>query len=219
MSNIINLDALGSAEMRTEPYPWACYTDAMRDPEGLIESFPTDGFEWHSQRRLLETIGKRGSDPWFQHSVATRPLLELGADKPRDTAELDEQWLAVAEDLVSAEYRECLSDLTGYDVRGLRLQAHFWRFDQGSFFQPHIDKAHKIVTHLMYLTENWSPEMGGCFRVLRSNDPDDVHTEIPPLTNNSIVLRRTDNAWHAVSPIPRESNRSRRLLQVWFWDD
>ncbi|HEU5160825.1 MAG TPA: 2OG-Fe(II) oxygenase [Streptosporangiaceae bacterium] len=219
MSNTIDLDALGAAVFRTEPFPWAYYEGAFREPRTLIDAFPDTGFEWHSQRRILEAIGKRGSDAWYQHNVSTRALLELGERDPHEPAGLADVWLGVAEDLTSPEYRERLSDLTGYDVRGLRMQAHFWRFGEGSRFQPHVDKPHKIVTHLMYLTDGWSREMGGCFRVLGSGEPDDVHTEIPPVPNNSIVLRRTDNAWHSVTPIPRGSTRSRKLLQVWFWGE
>ncbi|MGW1059899.1 2OG-Fe(II) oxygenase [Micromonospora rubida] len=219
MSGIVNMDTLGSADMRTDPFPWAYYERAFADPAKLIEAFPTSGFEWHSQRRILEAIGKKGSDAWYQHNVSTRALLELGETKPHEPDALDDVWLQVAEDLTSAEYRERLSDLTGIDVRGLKMQAHFWRFDEGAFFTPHVDKAHKIVTHLMYLTDNWTSEMGGCFRVLSSNDPEDVHTEIPPVPNNSLVLRRTDNAWHSVSRIAMGGNRSRKLLQVWFWGE
>lgn len=219
MSNAINMDAMSAAQMRAEPYPWALYSEAFDDCRTLIDAFPTDLFEWHSQRRILETIGKRGSDAWYQHSVATRALLELGETRPYRPEGLADVWLAVAEDLTSAEYRERLTELTGHDVRDLKMQAHFWRFDEGAYFQPHVDKPHKIVTHLLYLTDQWSPGMGGCFRVLRSNDPEDVHAEVPPVPNNSIVLRRTDDAWHSVSSIPRGSKRSRTLLQVWFWGE
>ena len=83
--------------------------------------------------------------------------------------------------------------------------------------QINKDKAHKVITHLMYLTEDWTWEMGGCFRILGSGDANDVHAEIPPLLNNSVVLKRTDDAWHSVSAIPRGCTRSRKLLQVWFW--
>jgi 2OG-Fe(II) oxygenase superfamily len=219
MSNVINMDAISAARVRTEPYPWALYDEAFGDCRPLIDTFPTDGFEWHSQRRILESIGKRGSDAWYQHSVATRALLELGETRPSRPEDLSDVWSAVAEDLTSTEYRERLTELTGHDVRGLRMQAHFWRFDEGAFFQPHVDKPHKIVTHLFYLTDQWSPDMGGCFQVLGSDDSSDVHTEIPPVPNNSIVLRRTDNAWHSVSSIPRGTRRSRTLLQVWFWGE
>jgi aryl-alcohol dehydrogenase-like predicted oxidoreductase len=217
VSNAINFEELASAKLNEEPFPWAFYGNALKNSNGLIDTFPTTGFAWHSQRQLLENLGKKGSEAWYQHSVATRALLELGETRPHEPSELDDQWLAFADDLLSAEYRDALSELTGCDVRQLRMQAHFWRFEEGSFFQPHVDKAHKVVTHLMYLTKDWTADMGGCFRVLSSDDPEDVHTEIPPLPNNSIVLRRTDNAWHSVSAVPRGSGRTRRLLQVWFW--
>jgi SM-20-related protein len=217
--SVINFDALSSAELCTDPYPYASYDKAFHEPESLTSTFPTSGFEWHSQRKLLETLGRKGSDAWYQHSVATRPLLELGSTEPHEPSELDEVWLALAEDLLSDAYRENLSALTGRDVRSLPMQAHFWRFEPGSHFQPHVDKPHKIVTQLLYLTEDWSAEMGGCFRILGSDDPEDVLEEVPPLPNNSLVLSRTDNAWHSVSAIPRDTDRSRRLVQIWFWGD
>jgi hypothetical protein len=217
MSGILDFDALGAAEFQTDPFPWAYYDNAFHEPQALIGSFPTTGFEPHAERRILEAIGKKGSDAWHRNNVSTRALLELGEREPHQPSGLADVWLRLAQDLASDEYRERLSDLTEYDLRDVRMQAHFWRFDGGASFKPHVDKPHKVVTHLMYLTESWTESMGGCFRVLGSDDPDDVRTEIPPLPNNSIVLRRTDNAWHSVSPIPRGSERSRQLLQVWFW--
>jgi hypothetical protein len=219
MSNIINMEKLGAAEFQTDPFPWAYYEGAFRNPQALIDAFPAAGFEYHAERRILEAIGKKGTDAWFHNNVMTRALLELGETRPHEPEHLSEEWLAVADDLMSAEYRERLSDLTGHDVRKLRMQAHFWRFNEGAEFRPHVDKPHKIVTHLLYLTDNWNKDMGGCFQVLGSDNPTDVHTQIPPVPNNSIVLRRTDNAWHAVSPIPRGTDRSRKLLQIWFWGE
>lgn len=219
MSNIINMETLSAADFRTEPFPWAYYEGAFRDPQPLIDTFPDSGFEFHAERKILEAIGKKGTDAWYHNNVQTRALLELGETKPWEPSELSEAWLGVAEDLLSAEYRERLSDLTSHDVRQLKMQAHFWRFNEGAEFPPHVDKPHKIVTHLLYLTENWSKDLGGCFQVLNSDDQSDVYTEIPPVPNNSIVLRRTDNAWHSVSGIPRGANRSRKLLQIWFWGE
>ena len=218
MSNAVNFDAINSAKMSVDPYPHAAYGGVFSDPQPLIDSFPTDGFECHSQRRILEAIGKKESDAWYQHNVSTRALLELGETRP-PSSDLSDAWMQVAEDLGAPAYRESLSDLTKHDVRHLKFQAHFWRFEEGAFFQPHVDKPHKIVTHLMYLTDNWTPDMGGCFQVLGSNDPEDVRSEIPPVPNNGVVLKRTETAWHAVSPIPRGMKRSRTLLQVWFWGE
>lgn len=212
----LNLGALASAELSEDPCPWASYQDVF-EPHVLAASFPTDHFSCHSQRRLLEALGKRGSDAWYQHNVETRPLLELGAEEPFAPDGLDGAWLDVASDLLSPEYRECISDVARCDVRRLQMQTHFWRFGEGSFFQPHVDKPHKIVTHLMYLSEQWTPEMGGCLQLLGSGDPGDVRVEVPPLKNTGVVLRRTDWAWHAVSKMPRGREGTRRVLQVWFW--
>ena len=219
MTTVLNLEELGAASLRQEPYPWAWYHNALSEPQELIDTFPETGFSWHTQRQILDMTGKQHTDAWYQNNVATRPLIELGEQRPSEPSELGDRWLSTAEDLLTSEYRECLSDLTKHDVRQLRMQAHFWRFDEGSFFQPHVDKPHKVVTHLMYLTDTWTEDMGGCFQVLGSSDPGDVHTEVPPLPNNSVVLKRTDNAWHSVSATPRDSLRSRRLLQVWFWGE
>ncbi len=217
--SIINFDAIRSASMQEDPFRYAPYSEAFHAPGELTKAFPEAGFEWHVQRRMLEALGKKGSSSWNQHAVATRALLLLGRREPHDPHELDPVWIELAADLASVEYREALTELTGHDVRSLRMQAHFWRFEPGSHFRPHVDKPHKIVTHLLYLTEEWTPDMGGCFRVLGSEDPDDVLDEVPPLPNNALVLHRTDNAWHSVSPIPEDSGRSRKLVQVWFWGE
>ena len=218
MTSVLNFEALGKATMQTEPYPFAAYEDAFHDVDRLVASFPTDGFEYHAQRRMLETLGRKGTDEWYQHNVRTRALLNLGETSPHEPDGLDEIWLQLATDLSSAEYRDRLTEVTGFDVRPFPMQAHFWSFEEGASFKPHVDKPHKMVTHLMYLTENWQPEMGGCFLVLGSDDSTDARQELPPRAGDSIVLRRTDNAWHSVTPIPR-GGRPRRLVQTWFWAD
>lgn len=212
----LNLGALASAQLSEEPCPWASY-EGVFQPHVLTAKFPTDHFDFHSQRRLLEALGKKGSEAWYQHNVETRPLLELGAEEPFEPGGLDAPWLEVASDLLSPEYRECISDVARFDVRRLQMQAHFWRFGGGSFFQPHVDKPHKMVTHLMYLNEQWTPEMGGCLQLLASGDPADVRVEVPPIRNTGVVLRRTDWAWHAVTKVPQDFGGARRVLQVWFW--
>lgn len=215
---VIDLAALSSAELQQDPFPWATYTGTFnRTPPA--DAFPKQGFTPHAQRRILDVIGKKGSDAWYQHNIETRPLIELGEARVADGADLDAFWLKAADDILAPAYRECISDVTGYDVRHLRMQAHFWRYMQGAYFQPHVDKPHKMVTHLMYLTENWSPGMGGCFRILSSERAEDIHTEIPPDCGRSVLLKRTDNAWHSVELIPRGSEQERHVLQVWFWAD
>ncbi|CDL83810.1 2OG-Fe(II) oxygenase [Xenorhabdus szentirmaii] len=217
MANILNLDALKNMKLNDDPSPWAICDNTFKQ---MIsdDDFPVDHWTYHSQRKLAEALGKKGSQEWYQHNVKTRPLLELGVKEPYMPDELPDIWLSIASDLLSDDYTECISEISEYDVRKLQFQAHFWEFGPGSFFQPHVDKPHKIVTHLMYLTDNWVPEMGGCLQLLRSADPKDVVVEIAPRKNTSVLIRRTDSAWHAVTPIPSDMQTVRKVLQVWFWD-
>jgi hypothetical protein len=216
VSNILNIEAIHNASMVDDPYPYAPYVNTFSEVDSLLNAFPDNGFEYHAQRRLLENLGRKDSPEWYQHNVCTRALLTLGETTPHEPAGLADVWLALAEDIVSAEYREALTELTGFDVRPYPSQTHFWSFEGGASFKPHVDKSHKMVTHLMYLTENWEPSIGGSFQVLGSGDSGDVVAEFPPYANHSLVLRRTDNAWHSVTGIPRDS-RPRRLVQTWFW--
>ncbi|CDG97942.1 putative Oxidoreductase, 2OG-Fe(II) oxygenase family [Xenorhabdus bovienii str. puntauvense] len=217
MAEVLNLNALKRMKLNHDPSPWAMCDNTFQKTISA-DMFPVSHWTYHSQRQLAEALGKTGSDEWYQHNVKTRPLLELGETEPYAPDELADIWLVVAGDLLSDDYRECISDVSEYDVSKLQFQAHFWEFGPGSFFQPHVDKPHKIVTHLMYLTDDWVPEMGGCLQLLRSADPKDVVVEIAPKKNTSAIIRRTDSAWHAVTSIPKEIQSVRKVLQVWFWD-
>lgn len=218
MSNALDLEALASARLNPDPAPWAAYDNVFQE-HVLSAAFPVNHFQEHTQRTLLEALGKQGTEAWYQHNVETRPLLELGRKEVHEPEGLSEAWLEVANDLLSPEYRDCISEVTEHDVRGLKFQAHFWRFKEGSFFTPHVDKPHKIVTHLMYLNDDWFPEMGGVLQIHSSSSPDDVRAEVPPRKNTGVLLKRTDNAWHSVSKIPIGKGWTRRVLQVWFWQD
>ncbi|MBD1583315.1 2OG-Fe(II) oxygenase [Pseudoalteromonas sp. S16_S37] len=216
MASIINYDALSQAKVSAPELPYSTYSGVF-NREIPASAFPSDHFEFHSQRKLLEALGKKGTPAWYQHNVRTRTLLELGQSEVFSPQTLDSIWLDVAQGLLSKEYRQSISEAAQFDVSKLEFQAHFWEFGQGSYFQPHVDKPHKKVTHLMYLTENWTPDVGGELNILRSKSKDDVIKQIPPINNNAVVLHRTDNAWHSVNLIPHESPVPRRLLQVWFW--
>jgi hypothetical protein len=213
----VDIAALGRIQVRDDPWPWATYCGVF-GPDVVEAPFPGDHFSYHSQRRILDAIGKGGSDAWYQHNVRTRPLLELGSSEPYEPEGLDPAWHAVAQDLVSRDFRECVSDVALHDVRRLEMQAHFWEFCEGSFFQPHVDKPHKIVTILMYLTRDWQEAEGGRLQILGSSDPADVRHSVAPAANNGVVLKRTPDSWHSVSPIPFGTGRPRLLLQAWFWE-
>lgn len=73
----------------------------------------------------------------------------------------------------------------------------------------HTDSEWKLVTVLLYLNPGWG-EQGGRLRLLRSDDLDDVVTEVAPDWGTLIAFRRSDRSFHGHKPFSGE----RRLVQV-----
>ncbi len=78
----------------------------------------------------------------------------------------------------------------------------------------HTDAAWKAVTVLLYLNPDWT-HAGGCLRLLKSNDLEQVAAEIPPEWGSLVVFRRSDRSFHGHTPYAGP----RRLVQLnWVTD-
>jgi hypothetical protein len=82
--------------------------------------------------------------------------------------------------------------------------------------RPHTDQPSKILTHLLFLNEQWLSNWGGCLQILNSQEPDSIYQEILPLSNYSVVFIRADNSWHMVNPVTKEAPKYRLAAQVAF---
>jgi len=123
----------------------------------------------------------------------------------------------LAADLLSDHYREALAQLVGASLDGALMEASIWRWDADAHLGPHRDLAEKIVTQVFYLSSNWDPEWGGCLRILRSSDAEDVAAELPPTNGMASVLVRSESSWHAVSEVRGAAAEPRRsVIVTWF---
>jgi SM-20-related protein len=141
----------------------------------------------------------------------------MGADVVSYPAELSDAWRRLAADLLSPAYRAAMSALIGFDLSQAPMEVNVFHYGPGGSLGPHRDLPEKIVTHVLYFNEAWNPTNGGCLRILRSVDSDDVAAEIPPLIGNSSVLVRSENSWHAVSLVAQGASSSRRSVTVTFY--
>jgi 2OG-Fe(II) oxygenase superfamily len=215
---LLDFAALSRADIRVPSKTWAVVQPTFLSPDTALDlagTFPTEGFEWHVQHQMLAALGKLDSEQGRRHRVRTRPLIERGADQLSDDDDLADEWRELGKELLAPDYRRVLSELSRIDLTG-EMQTHFWRYEDGSSFVPHIDKAHKVVTHLIYLSEAWEPAEGGCLRILGSDSIDDVLDEIPPRLGDSVILVNRPGCWHAVTPVVAPDS-SRKVLQSWFW--
>jgi hypothetical protein len=206
--NMINWSQITQCKLENEPYQWAVIGDLFspKDAADLAASYPRDHFK---------TLSARGGEKDYDYDA--RNLIGMGADTASYPEELSDAWRGFANDLLSPEYRSTLSLLIGRDLTDAPLEVNVFHFGPGASLGPHPDLSDKIVTHVFYFNKSWNQGDGGCLGILRSPDAADIVEEVPPIVGNSAVIVRSDNSWHAVSPVVRDSPISRRSVTVTFY--
>lgn len=198
---MIDAAAIRAGRMRSDPFRWTTLGsvvpgDAAAD---LARTFPADGF--------VESA-RDGETKSYQ--LAARPIASQ--------ATLPEPWSLLVQGLRSDDYRVALEQLSGVSLAGVEPELTLWRYGPGCWLSPHVDKPDKILTHLFYFNPGWQRDWGGCLRILRSSEIDDVVDEVVPLAGESVVLVRSDASWHAVLPVgvERAGRRVRTSLTAIF---
>ncbi len=205
---MINWDRFAEQSLETQPYRWAVidrlYSNA--DAAALAQTFPHDHF-----KRLSDYGGEKD----FEYE--SRELIGMGASRISEEARLSSAWRALANDLLSREYRMAMSNLIGVDLAAAPLEVNVFHYPAGGSLGPHPDLSDKIVTHVLYFNETWNNSDGGCLTILGSSNATDVVTTVSPIVGNSAILVRSDNSWHAVTPVVSSCKSSRRSLTATFY--
>ena len=207
VDSVLRIDVLRHAELQREPYAYAVI-DELFDPDrarALATTFPTDRYR----------IVSGGADKLYRYDA--RPFLAFGRDELMFVGHLSVEWQALGRQLASPAYREALGRLTNLDLSDAPLEVNLFHYGPRCLLEPHCDLPDKIVTHVLYFNEAWDPADGGCLRILRSSNPDDFVTEIPPMVGSSVVLVRSEHSWHGVPAVKRGVARSRRSLTATFY--
>ena len=205
---MINLERIKNKHLESDPYRWTAITDLYTpgDAEELAATYPCDHF------KLVSAYGGER-----EYLYEARSLIGMGAKVVSYAKELSKAWLALANDLLSPDYRAAMSVLTGYDLTKMPMEANVCHYGPGGNLDAHKDLPEKIVTHVLYFNHSWNPADGGCLTILRSADLSDVAAEISPIVGYSSVLVRSDNSWHAVSRVVNPAVPSRRSMTVTFY--
>lgn len=206
---ILDLEALEPDVVRARPYQWGAVDGFVRAAAvgELREAFPDDGFfpnEGHD--------GEKG----YRHHM--RPLLTQGADALAPGAPSEDVWRRLVGELVADGFRDAVGRMLGEDVGGCSVEASLFRYAAGDFLGPHRDLPAKQASLIVYLNEpGWDPALGGCLRILRSQDERDVDTEVAPTPGSAVLIVRSDRSWHAVSRIGPGVTGDRIGFQVVLW--
>ena len=205
---MIDLDRIRSSQLEAEPYRWAAIDRLFRraDADRLARTFPSDHYK---------LVSGYGGEKDYEYEA--RELIAMGAGKVSHAADLSYEWRSLAEDFLSPSYRKALSELTGCDLSEAPLEVNVFHYGPGASLGAHSDLPDKVVTHVLYFNDAWDPKNGGCLSILSAKDSAAVVAEIPPIVGSSAVLVRSDDSWHAVSPVVNDSRISRRSLTATFY--
>lgn len=205
---VLDMRPLLAAWLNDQPWEYA-EVNGLFSPahqQVLAEHCPTDNF-----RRVVGYGGEK------DYSYDSREVVGFGKNSVSNPHNLHPKWNALATDLLSPQYRTAMSLLSGLDLSDAKLKVNLLNYQPGGHLGPHVDLQEKLVTHDIFVTGDWNPNDGGCLRVLRSRDEDDVFAEFPPTIGNSVVLKRSDHSWHAVTRVADTATKSRRILTATFY--
>lgn len=205
---VIDLQKIVRGTLQNEPYSWAMIDGLFSpaDAAALARSFPRDHFK---------LVAAYGGEKDYQYEA--RALIGMNDASIAHREHLSPAWQQLADDLLSAEYRNAVSSLSGCDLSAALFEVNVFHYGPGASLGAHPDLPDKLVTHVLYFNDAWNVADGGCLTILRSKDPADVAAVIPPLAGNSAVLVRSDHSWHAVSPVVPGCRLSRRSLTATFY--
>ncbi|MEH1827096.1 MAG: 2OG-Fe(II) oxygenase family protein [Nostoc sp.] len=211
---MLNLDAISNGVMQEYPYQWILF-DNLIPKSQLIElrnTFPP-----------IEVFPKR-EKPHHRPAIVVYDDAEEFIDESRKknyypSTSLSSIWQSLVEELHSSAYRESIAKLTGLNLEQQFISIFLSRLDpivNGS----HSDSEGIILAHLLYFgREDWKIEWGGCLQILLNEQLESLFQEIPPRNGNSVVLVRSENSWHNVSPVSSpEASQDRLNILVRFYD-
>ncbi|WP_335150079.1 2OG-Fe(II) oxygenase [Nostoc sp.] len=210
--------------MQKAPYNWALIKNLLSTEANLelAVSFPYEefrlsegegyGYSWGKMLATSEDISlmlKSSDNRWRQRMAQGRLTSDLG--------HLSNVWQQLIEGLWTDSYRKAISEMSGLELNNCVMDIGFRRYKLGQLHHPHTDEPNKVLTHLLFFNQQWSEDWGGCLRILKDSQPESAFQDIFPLSDSSVVIVRSNNSWHMVTPLTCPTSECRLALRVAFF--
>jgi SM-20-related protein len=205
---MLKLSRLDSAPVYEQPFRWSLVERLFSAADGaqLAASFPTD----HYMTIPVDDVER-------PYSYEARSIIKMGRSAVSYPERLAPAWCRLAEVVASPAYRAAMSRLTGLDLASAPMEANLYQYGPQGWLKPHCDIGSKVVTHVLYFNDRWRPSDGGCLRILDGPDISATVSEITPTVGRSAVIMRSDNSWHAVTPVRPSCSGLRRSMNIIFY--
>ena len=209
--SVVDIEQIRKAALQYKPFRYAVIQRTFVNDcviRRLNSEFPSEGFRKAGRTEKSEEGKKR-------YTMYNYYVIREGTILDEQIKGLSTIWQQVVAEISSANYRYAVSELTGVDLSESLIEARLDRYRAGCWIEPHVDRPDNVVTHLFYFNDPWRLDWGGEFRVLRSKDLDDYARRVKPILGTSLVMARSDDAWHGVPPV-KERVGDRLSLLVHF---
>jgi hypothetical protein len=176
--------------------------------------FLTEEAQFRPAYGLYSHPGEATEDDWLRSADENRLYRQevLSGFDPRlsDSTIAYVRFRAALEDPRFIAY---FAALTGIELASVDVRVHSSR--HGDFLRPHDDELpERRLAFILYLSPEWSPELGGALRVVDSNGATvEVHAEF----NALVVFDLRGHEHHSISPIkPYAAGRRRVCIGGWL---
>jgi len=223
---MLNLQSIRNSAVQKVPYNWALIQNLLPPKVNLelATSFPHAefclsagdgyGYRWGKMLAPSEDIPlmlKSRDHRWRQRMTAGRLTSDLGHLSPT--------WQQLIKELWTSSYRAALAEMSGLDLKDCLMDIGLRRYNLGHAHFPHTDEPNKVLTHLLFFNQKWSVDWGGCLRILHNSRPESIFQDILPLDHTSVVIMRSENSWHMVTPLTCPESECRLALRVAFFQN
>ncbi|WP_205634316.1 2OG-Fe(II) oxygenase, partial [Photorhabdus australis] len=195
---ILKLSAVQSAKFNNYPWEWGVIKDLITRQDAIQIA---SEIEWLDFRPVVSERNDKS------YSMS---LFEINKQNVQG-----ERLNELLKDVRSIQYIKALSEFTATSLLDKECVINIWKYSNQNYLSPHLDKAEKYVTHLIYFSEEWPKSYGGCLNILKTSDEDSVIANIEPHYQNSVVIKTDDKSWHSVSPVKVEGV-DRYCMQIIF---
>jgi SM-20-related protein len=144
------------------------------------------------------------------------PAIEKPGYLTVDEVALKGSFKTLIGELESPELTEELSRKFGTDLHPFPRLTTIMKKSQPKYGAIHTDGPSKVMTMLVYMNDNWSPQEGGRLRVLYDGENFEPYkVEVPPVMGTVFAFLRGEKSWHGHQPFAGE----RKVVQVaWIRD-
>jgi len=131
----------------------------------------------------------------FDQVIAAYPPIDKGGSFPLHLLKYGPAFQRLLDELQGPEFRQAVEKKFSVDLTGKPTMITVRGVCSKRDGKVHTDTESKILSLLLYMNPAWEKE-GGRLRLLRSDNIEDVATEVPPVAGTLLVFRRADNSFH-----------------------